>query len=97
MTEYLSLTDAQKIEFAYPVPPGIDSDVLPFAGATLFRGEADAVRTVLKAGAEWGYGNMIAHLKREWAENLVRRGLSVATALESANVSAYPLRKGVAG
>jgi len=71
----------------------VGSDVLPFAGVTLFRGEECAIRTVLRAGADFGYGNMIAYLKREWAEDLVRLGIPPKAALAATNVSAYPLRQ----
>ena len=74
----------------------VGADVLPFAGVTLFRGEEAAIRTVLKAGSDWGYGNMIAYLKREWAEDLVRLGIRADAALAATNVSAYPLRQNVA-
>ena len=81
---------------AKPAVPGtVGADVLPFAGVTLFRGEEAAIRTVLKAGADWGYGNMIAYLKREWAEDLVRQGIRADVALAATNVSAYPLRQNV--
>jgi hypothetical protein len=75
----------------------VGADVLPFAGVTLFRGEAEAIRTVLKAGADWGYGNMIAYLKREWAEDLMRQGIHADAALAATNVSAYPLRQNASG
>lgn len=34
--------------------------------------EQKAIRTVLEAGRQHGYGNMIAHLQTAWAEMLVR-------------------------
>ncbi|MEN6431287.1 MAG: hypothetical protein ABFD06_00100 [Smithella sp.] len=58
------------------------------------QGEEKAIETVIKAGDQYGYGNMIAHLKRVWAENLRDKwGLPEKAALEATNVSAYPLRK----
>lgn len=59
----------------------------------LFPGEEEAVAQVLKCADIYGYGNLIAHLKREWAEMLMREGLPQATALRGADASAYPLRK----
>jgi hypothetical protein len=58
----------------------------------LFPGEQDAVDAVLEAGRYYGYGNLIAHLKRAWARMLMRdHGLSEAEALRMADTSAYPL------
>jgi hypothetical protein len=62
----------------------------------LFPGEEAAIKIVIEAGDKYGYGNMIAHLKREWAERLRDKwGLPEKAALEATNVSAYPLRKKV--
>jgi hypothetical protein len=58
----------------------------------LFPNEQEAVKTVIAAGKDYGYGNMIAHLKRAWAESLLDSGLQEESALAAANVSAYPLR-----
>ena len=60
---------------------------------TLFPGEAAAIRAVLDAGSKYGYGNMIGHLRREWAE-LLRDvwGISDTGAIEATNADAYPLR-----
>lgn len=58
----------------------------------LFPGEEDAVDAVLEAGRYYGYGNMIAHLKRAWAAMLMRDyELDEAEALRMADTSAYPL------
>lgn len=59
----------------------------------LFHGEQEAIDAVLKAGANFGYGNMIAYLKRDWVEMLMRDGISEKGALQAANSSAYPVRK----
>lgn len=59
----------------------------------LFHGEQEAIDQVLKAGKNFGYGNMIAYLKRDWKELLMRDGLSEEVAEEAANTSAYPVRK----
>lgn len=56
-------------------------------------GEQHAVDTVLKAGEMYGYGNMIAHLKKAWAEMLIEEcGLIGEHALEVADAKAYPLK-----
>jgi len=62
----------------------------------LFPGEEEAVKYVIKAGKKYGYGNMIAHLKREWAEKLMAQGVPKEGALLAANTSAYPVRTVVA-
>lgn len=59
----------------------------------LFPGEEEAVKSVIESGKKYGYGNLIAHLKREWAELLISQGISEKAALAAANTSAYPLRK----
>lgn len=56
----------------------------------LFNGEQEAIDKVVEAGATYGYGNMIAHLKREWAERLMSQEKA---ALAAADISAYPIRK----
>jgi hypothetical protein len=57
----------------------------------LFPGEEEAIKYVIEMGEKYGYGNMIAHLKREWAENLMESGLTETAALSAANSSSYPL------
>lgn len=42
--------------------------------------EKPYVEMVLKVGAEWGYGNMIHHLKKAWKEDLIKSGLAESTA-----------------
>lgn len=63
----------------------------------LFPGEREAIAIVLALGKQYGYGNLIAWIKREWALALLadqkRYGVRNATyerALEATNVSAYP-------
>jgi hypothetical protein len=58
----------------------------------LFPKEQEAIKAVITAGQDYGYGNMIAHLKRAWAESLVDSGLKEKSALAATNVSSYPLR-----
>jgi len=60
----------------------------------LYPGEQHAVDSVLKAGEMYGYGNMIAHLKKTWAELLRDKwDLDEESALRAADTSAYPLSK----
>jgi hypothetical protein len=59
----------------------------------LFPGEEEAIKYVIEMGKKYGYGNMIAHLKREWAEHLIEYGLTETAALSAANSSSYSLRK----
>lgn len=63
----------------------------------LYPGEREAVATVLAAGKQYGYGNLIAHLKRAWALELLashrKHGVkraSYAGACKAADVDAYP-------
>ena len=64
----------------------------------LWPGEQKAVAMVLKAGARYGYGNIIAHLKKAWAETLIKEyGLPVQTAIEAADTSPYPIETGGEG
>lgn len=42
------------------------------SGAVLSDAEEDAIRAVLRAGAAFGYGNMIAHLNTAWALSLMK-------------------------
>lgn len=41
------------------------------SGAVLSDAEEEAIRAVLRAGAAFGYGNMISHLKTAWAKTLM--------------------------
>ena len=59
----------------------------------LFAGEKEAIERVLDAGRAYGYGNMIAHLKRAWAKLLIADGLSEEAALKAADTSAYPVKE----
>lgn len=45
-----------------------------------FPGEENAVATVKALGAEYGYGNLIHHLKDAWSERLQKSGLPKKTA-----------------
>ena len=63
----------------------------------LFPGETKAIEEVLKAGSEYGYGNMIAHLKTAWAKRLMSQGVSKEAALDATNVSAYPIEDSKCG
>jgi hypothetical protein len=58
----------------------------------LLPGEENAILMVVDTGKKYGYGNLIAHLKREWAERLILQGVPEQAALLATNVSAYPLR-----
>jgi hypothetical protein len=61
-------------------------------GSMLFPGEKEAIEQVLRYGQQYGYGNLIAHLKKEWAEMLVKKwGISEESAISATNVSPYPL------
>ena len=60
---------------------------------SLFPGEAEAIERVLELGKNYGYGNMIAHLKRAWIEKLIEIGLPKETALLSVNVDHYPVKE----
>jgi hypothetical protein len=43
------------------------------AGASLFPGEVKAISTVCRLGAEYGYGNLIHHLRNAWSAMLQRK------------------------
>lgn len=60
----------------------------------LYPGEKEAVETVLKHGAQYGYGNLIAHLGRAWAEELVKDyGVSEKAAIDRvSHQTPYSLR-----
>ena len=55
--------------------------------------EKENINRVLEIAEIYGYGNLIAHLKRAWAMSLMALFPSVTyeEALEATNVSAYPL------
>lgn len=57
----------------------------------LLPGEKEAVLEVLRLARKYGFGNMIAHLKRAWAINLKDLyGGSYRKHLQATNVNAYP-------
>jgi hypothetical protein len=35
-----------------------------------FKGEKEAVDIVIRLGEQWGYGNLISHIKRAWSQML---------------------------
>ena len=65
------------------------SDLIPL---TLFPGEVEAVRHVLQFAEQYGYGNLISHLRRAWALYLIagNPALSYERAIAATNVAAYP-------
>lgn len=57
----------------------------------LLPGEREAIKRVLIAGSQYGYGNMIAHLETEWARMLMQRyGMSEESARAAAGGIGYP-------
>ena len=54
-----------------------------------FRGEKEKLKEVLKIADQFGYGNLIALLKRGWTNKLMKDGIDENSALEAANTSAY--------
>lgn len=58
----------------------------------LFPGEEQAVKAVLGFAETYGYGNLIAHLRRAWALKLMRgnKRLSYKQAVKFTNSDAYP-------
>ncbi len=38
--------------------------------------EKPLIKQVLKIAAEWGYGNIISHLKIAWKKDLIKHGMS---------------------
>lgn len=59
----------------------------------LLPGELEAVKQVIALADTYGYGNMIAHLKQQWAKKLMagNERLNYKSALRATNVEAYPL------
>lgn len=57
-------------------------------------GELEAIRLVIRMAKIYGYGNLIGHLKRGWALQLLKnnptRGYTYKDALKATDVSAYP-------
>lgn len=61
----------------------------------LFRGEKEAIEQVLKYGEQYGYGNLIGHLKRAWIKLLMDKwGISLEAATLAADVYPYPQNYG---
>lgn len=59
--------------------------------AHVLPGEKEAVQTVIKLAKKYGFGNLIAHLKRVWALDLKRKyGGTYDHHLIATNVEAYP-------
>ena len=53
--------------------------------------EQDAIRTVLRLGARFGYGNLMAHLATRWAETLMTDyGMDEASARAASLHPGYP-------
>jgi len=72
-----------------PAYPATDPDT----DHRLFAGEKLGVEAAIATGAMYGFGNLIAYLKRQWAENLRDKwDMSEESALAAADTSAYPLR-----
>ena len=62
----------------------------------LFSGEKEAIQTVLALGAKYGYGNLIAHLRRAWALSLKNQyGGTYEQHLPATNSDAYPENLGI--
>lgn len=59
--------------------------------------EKRAVLRVIAIAKNHGYGNLIAHLKTQWAKQLVESGLSEESAMLATDVSAYPLSLDILG
>ena len=55
-------------------------------GIHYFPGERDAIETVKRLGAQYGYGNLISHLKDAWSESL--QGGKYEFSKESADLAA---------
>jgi len=55
----------------------------------LFKGEGDAIKTLLAIGLKYGYGNCIAWLKRAWADHMEEMGWSPEAAKLAADAAAY--------
>jgi len=54
-------------------------------------GELEAVREVVRLARVYGFGNLIAHLKRAWAVDLKSKyGGSYEHHISATNVDAYP-------
>jgi hypothetical protein len=61
-------------------------------GKMILPNEKEFVNQVLEIAKIYGYGNLIAHLKRAWAIRLITNSaLTYEQALEATCVEAYPL------
>jgi len=56
----------------------------------LLPGEKIVIKKMLEQAEIYGYGNFIAHLKREWIKKLIDSGFDERTAEKSADVNPYP-------
>ena len=55
--------------------------------------EKRAAQKVIEAGHKFGFGNMMALLRREWAETLMREyGFSASLAVQASKPGIYGLR-----
>lgn len=55
--------------------------------------ERQAIRRVVDYGAEWGYGNLMAHLASAWALRLMSQGVSKEAAIAATQGrNPYPLK-----
>lgn len=53
--------------------------------------EEDAIRTVLRLGGQFGYGNLMNHLATRWAQTLMAEyKMDEATARRAALLPGYP-------
>jgi hypothetical protein len=54
--------------------------------------EQQAVSKTLEYGKEFGYGNLIAHLRKAWAVSLIKNyGFDIPTATRATIVDPYPI------
>jgi len=59
--------------------------------------EKIAVKRVIAIAKNHGYGVLIAHLKTQWVKELVESGMREESALQAADVTAYPLSLNILG
>jgi hypothetical protein len=58
---------------------------------TISLAERQAILTVLRLGAEHGYGNLMQHMATAWAKSLMDQyGMDEATARKASFLSGYP-------
>jgi dissimilatory sulfite reductase (desulfoviridin) alpha/beta subunit len=59
---------------------------------SLFPGEKENINKVIDIAEIYGYGNLIAHLRRAWAIKLIKSNplLDYKSALECTNSDGYP-------